>query len=363
MKSTGPLLAALLLSLCLVQCADAQVWRWFGPKTPEKNPPAKSPDPRRLTEINVEVAWLADPVTFPYYLEAHATGTQMEVRGYVPNRAVREQAVRIAQVYSSLPVVDAMKEHPSLLVKPGQLSAQQLQSSAQSSLRVALPKQAQQFKIECGSDGKVFVMGPVNTVEEKVIVSHSLRRLHGCTSVQNLTTLPPEVAQNPEPRDKTPIVKTSNPSELRDKPASDVKPGVGPEAKSKSWFLWPFGKSEPPQTEPRKPPPIIDAKKPDESIVLPKIPEPGNLPAEVKGGAPPPVPAKVPALSRVDLQKRIQAACPDAKNIEVQFTSATEVRISLEIRTEKDLEPTAERLFAMPELQNYRPDLQFKISP
>jgi hypothetical protein len=371
MKATGPLLAALLLSLCLVRDADAQIWRWFGPKAPDKNPPAKSTqsDPSRVAEINVEVAWLADPVTFPYYLEAHATGSQMEVRGYVPNREVREQAVRIAQVYSSLPVVDAMKEHPSLLVKPGLLTAQQLQSSAQSSLRVALPKQSQQLKIECGSDGKVFVIGPVSSIEEKVIVSHSLRRLHGCTSVQNLTTLPSDVAQTPEPRERTPIVKTSNPTEPRDQPAPEGKPSAGPEVKSKSWFTWPFGRSapptkdEPPLAEPRKsePPPIIDVKKPDDPIVLPKVPEPRNLPEEVKGSAPS-VPAKTPALSRAELQKRIQAACPNAKNIEVQFTSATEVRISLEIRAEKDLEPTAERLFAMPELQNYRPDLQFKIS-
>src|SRR5436309_269817 len=142
MKSTGPILAALLASLSLVHSADAQIWRWFGPKAADKNPPAKpaQPDPRRATEVNVEVAWLADPVTFPYYLEAHVAGSQLEVRGYVPSKAVREQALRIAQVYSSLPVADSMKEHPSLLVKPGQLSPQQLQSSAQSSLRVALPK-------------------------------------------------------------------------------------------------------------------------------------------------------------------------------------------------------------------------------
>ena len=184
--------------------------------------------------------------------------------------------------------------------------------------------------------------------------------------MQNLTTLPSDVAQAPEAREKTPIVKTSNPTEPREAPITDNKPSVSPEVKSRSWFFWPFGKSattkdEPPM-EARKPdPPIIDVKKPEDPIVLPKIPEPGNLPAEVKGEMPP-VPAKMPALSRAELQKRIQSACPDAKNIEVQFTSATEVRISLEIRTEKDLEPTAERLFAMPELQNYRPDLQFKIS-
>lgn len=413
MKATGILLAVLCLSLCLVRDADAQIWRWFGPKTPDKKSPGKStPDPRRATEIDVEIAWLADPITFPYYLEAHANATELEVRGYVPNRAVREQAVRIAQVHSSLKVVDSLKEHPSLLVKPGQLSAQQLQSTAQSALRVALPKQCQQLKVEAGPDGKVFVLGPVNSIEEKALVSQALRRLHGCTSVQNLTTPASETAKA-NASDKLPIVKTSNPPQPVEKPTVDAKPAASPDTKSKSWFAWLVGKNgaastnEPPLAEPKKPvdkapppAPIMDPRKlgdPVEAAMPPRLPEPRNLPAVVKEQSPPlpakpkedgpvkqepplppprpeppplpptrpeppPLPTKVPELSVAQLQKRIQAACPDAKNIEVQFTSATEVRISLEIRTEKDLEPTAERLFAMPELQNYRPDLQFKIS-
>src|ERR1022692_1422896 len=87
---------ALLASLSIVPTAKAQLLpRWFGPKTPDKNPPAPStqPDPRRVTEVNVEVAWLADPVTFPYYLEAHVDGGQLEVRGYVPSKAIREHAL------------------------------------------------------------------------------------------------------------------------------------------------------------------------------------------------------------------------------------------------------------------------------
>ena len=106
---------ALCAGLFFAPAADAQLLtRWFGSKSADKNPPAKSTqsDTRRVIEVNVEVAWLADPVTFPYYLEAHATGSQLEVRGYVPNKAVREHAIRIAQVNSSVPVIDSMKEHP-----------------------------------------------------------------------------------------------------------------------------------------------------------------------------------------------------------------------------------------------------------
>jgi osmotically-inducible protein OsmY len=307
---------ALCAGLFFVPAADAQLLtRWFGSRTPDKTAPAKptQPDSRRISEVNIEIAWLADPVTFPYYLEAHANATQLEVRGYVPNKSVREQAIRIAQVHSSLPVVDAMKEHPSLLVKTSQMSPKQLQSSVQSSLRVALPKQHQQLKTECGADGKVSVVGSVNTYEEKLAVSHALRRLHGCTSVQNQTTLPADVAQ----KTKTPIIKTSNPTE---KPT-------------------------------REEPPLLDPRKPDGPVLLP---EP-KTPPKVE------MPAPKAALTAGELQKRIQAVCPQVKNIEVKITSAKDVTITLEIRTEAELTATFQRVVEMPELQNYRPEIQFKI--
>lgn len=372
MKRNGLLLAGLVISasFVFVPRADAQLlWRWFGPKTTEKPAPVKATqaDPRRVTEVNVEVAWLADPVTFPYYLEAKVVGSKLEVRGYVPNKSVRDSALKIAQVYSSLPVTDSMKEHPSLQVKTTQMSAQQLQTSAQSSLRAALPKQHQQLKVECGADGKIFVLGNVNTLEEKAAVSSSLRRLHGCTSVQNLTTVAGEIAQSP-PLEKTPGVKTSNPKEMK-----NDKPSVAQDNKSKSW--WPWNKTnagtttdEPPLLEqPRKTPAVVDSKRPtpppDGPILVNNQVEP--RPIETKK---PPEPIKVEPpmpksqLSGAELRKRIQAACPQAKSVEVEFAANMEVRIMLEIRAESELTATAERIFAMPELQSYRPELQFRIA-
>ncbi len=347
----------LLASLAFARPADAQLlWRWFGPKAPDKAAPTKAsaPEQRRLTEINVEIAWLADPVTFPYYLEAHATSTQLEVRGYVPTKAVREQAMRIAQVYSSLPVVDSIKEHASLLVRPGQMSTQQLQASVQSSLKVAVPKAHAQLKVQVSPDGKVYVAGPVSTVEEKIAVSHSLRRLHGCTSVQNLTTAPLDLAQAPpieDPRERTPIVRTSsNPEKKAEKPV------VAVETKSRPWY-WPFGKSAPSTTKDE--PPLLDKTPPPTGpILIPDGPAPKNEVVKVVL----PTPIKTPSVTANDLQKRVKATCPNVRNVEVEFTSATEVRVILEIRNEKELNAAVDRIFALPELQNYRADLQFKIS-
>jgi hypothetical protein len=316
MNPRHPLMASvvLLLGLVCASAASAQPqppWRWFTPKPPDKNPPGKSalPDARRMIEINVEVAWLADPVTFPYYLEAHVNpGQQLEVRGYVPNKAVREQALRTAQVFSSLAVIDSTKEHPSLLVRPSPISAQQLQSSVVSSLRAALPKQYQQLRIDCAADGKVFVSGTVNSYEEKITVSHSLRRLHGCTSVQNFTAVPADLAQAP-PEKTRPSVELKGPA-LVD---NSGKPNLG-----------------------------------DASGII-KVEHPMSA-------------SKLEAAAR-ELQKCIHLACPKALRVEVSCLSMNEVRILVTTRSADEISPIAERIFAMPELRNYRPDLQFKIVP
>src|SRR5262245_52455460 len=56
---------------------------------------ARADDSGRLMEVLVELAWLADPVTFPYYLEARVDGQALEVRGYVPSKAIRDKAINL----------------------------------------------------------------------------------------------------------------------------------------------------------------------------------------------------------------------------------------------------------------------------
>ncbi|MBI2807539.1 MAG: hypothetical protein HYX68_21370 [Planctomycetes bacterium] len=365
MRQPGHVLAgwALLVSLTCVSSADAQLlWRWFGPKAAEKKslPKSSQPDTRRITEIGVEIAWLADPMTFPYYLEARVSGSRLEVHGYVPNQAVREQALRIAQVYSSLPVADAMKQHPSLTVKTTQMSAEQLHRAALSALRVALPRQAGQLRVECGADGKVFVLGAVKTHEEKMAVSNSLRRLHGCTSVQNLAVFSASPGGSGAPA----VINTSN------LPAgSPDRPVVARDNKSKPWLRWPWSKSnastrdEPPLLEPRgQSPAVVEASRPrigDGPSLIPNVttskpPEATNEPPIAK--------ADSSTVTVGQLQKRIKAAWSQARSVDVQFAANREVRITIVVRAEREISAAAERILALPELQNYRPELQFKIA-
>ena len=51
---------------------------------------------RKMVEMKVELAWLENQATFPCHLGAQVEGTALEVCGYVPNEATRQQALRLA---------------------------------------------------------------------------------------------------------------------------------------------------------------------------------------------------------------------------------------------------------------------------
>src|SRR5690348_9713670 len=68
----------------------------------------------RLEEMKVELAWLTDPVTSPYYLGARAGNGNMVLRGYVPDRVVKQRAVELTRQHTSLIVVDTLGLHPNL---------------------------------------------------------------------------------------------------------------------------------------------------------------------------------------------------------------------------------------------------------
>src|SRR5947209_4234735 len=78
----------------------------------------------RVEEIKVELAWLGDATTFPYQLDAHATGAGLEVRGYVANEAVKAHALEVARRHTALPVTDALKVYPGLVARTAGVPAQ-----------------------------------------------------------------------------------------------------------------------------------------------------------------------------------------------------------------------------------------------
>jgi hypothetical protein len=151
-------------------------------------------DTNRVTEIAVELAWMADPVTCPYRLAARVNGSSLEVRGYVPSAVIHERVMKHARQHCALPVVDNLKVHPSMSFPTATVPKEQMQKRLEEVVKTSFPGLASRLRVQCRPSGQVYVSGPVPTHEEKLAVSHKLRRLPGCCSVVNLAQVDSVVA-------------------------------------------------------------------------------------------------------------------------------------------------------------------------
>ena len=143
-----------------------------------------------LDALRVELAWLADPLLFPQPPSIKAVGKDdkfvVELRGVVSSNQHRQRALDLAGKFSDTPVKDKLL----VLVGPSSRRAtvptQELQAKAERHLADKLIEFSQDLRIdEVFPDGVVKVGGRVLSYEDKVSVSRSLRRLTGCTAVEN----------------------------------------------------------------------------------------------------------------------------------------------------------------------------------
>jgi hypothetical protein len=139
----------------------------------------------RLEAGYVELAWLADPLTFPYALTARPAGSTLEVRGEVPGPGVKKLALTMARAHSTLPVTDLLTINPDLESRRPGADAGRLQHEATALLTQALPEQARGISVDAQPDGRVIVAGAVATCDDRLAVSRLMRRVSGCSCVVN----------------------------------------------------------------------------------------------------------------------------------------------------------------------------------
>lgn len=308
------------------QTGERPLQKIFGSGAVKSSPTkATAENARRRMEIDIELAWVADPITFPYFLEAHIDGSTLSVRGYVPDKAVREHALKLARVYTTYTIADNMKEHPSLRVRLAKESPTQLQTAVVSTLREALPRQYQRLQVQCSADGTVTLRGPIASAEDKLAASHALRRLYGCSSVQNLTQIPgePETAQaQPLPAVKEPLAGfgTLVPKKA-ESPAGPTLPGSN-------------DLQGPSLLPPKEPGPATKKDKPVKDTSSAKL----ALSAE--------------KITR--LQKRVLEVCAGATDVKIEVTPTNKLRIELTVRSDDQITPFAGKVYGLSELTEHR---------
>jgi hypothetical protein len=175
----------------VISSATAEVWEAKGPSLSE--------EAARLAEMRTEVAWLANPLTYPCRLEARVVGARMQVIGYVPSEGVRGYALELARSATGLWVVDNLTVNPEIALPCEPRGNEEiLQRSAASALQMLLPSYANDFTVNVWASGQVVIQGNVPCYEYKHAASHCLHHLSGCTSVINqLQIVPVTEARRP----------------------------------------------------------------------------------------------------------------------------------------------------------------------
>lgn len=351
-----------------------KVFDFFGGKKTPGTPPPLREDSNRLVEIFAELAWLADPLTFPFYLEARVVSGQLQVHGNVPSSKVRDQALKVARLHSPLLVVDAMKENPNLNVRYLRMPPTQLQNAVHTAIRESMPQQAKFLQTRSSADGRVVVSGRITSFEEKLAISQSLRRLHGCTSVTNTVQVASDpdgfvarsLTRPPTSQSTVPaaLASAANPAQpaVTAQPANNKKPGP------LSALL--ASKEKTPEAAPPvalvrvppTPPPAAQIGVPQPAASVPVA----NVPATSAPATSVPTPSTVPAptspINPLGLKKRIEATCPSARDIRVTVLSLTDVRVEIRAARPEEGDQLAGQILSLPELESYRVDLQINLA-
>lgn len=297
-------LAAAALSAAGVSSALAQ--------TARPAPAAVRAEPRDAV-ADVELAWLADPITFPYKLSAVRSGDVLEVRGDVPDAIVKNQALNVARVHHRGQIVDRVALTARSAPEPARRTVDELRTALEAKLTQAIPGHG--LRVGVDDVGRVTVDGAVRTDAEKQAAIASLRDVPGCLCILNRAQVAPEA------------VASARPSAL---------PAVPP--------------PPPPATAAS---PIVPTRGEETSSAPPPAPAPARKPA---------APAKTFAGPQVTerselVRQTVLKACPRALRVQVAQLGPRYFQIQVLAVNDDDGAQYANRIFTLPELQQNHLDV------
>jgi hypothetical protein len=246
------------------------------PHNAESIPPSQE----KLEELQVELALLGNPGTFPYPLGAKHTGGSLELHGYVPSDLIKNQALEIARKHCSVPVVDKLQLHSMLTLCSPAGASDELQEGAATLLVESFGAAVVGLEIKTAANGQIVLDGSCESYEQKLAISKKLRGLHGCCSVDNRLTVHS-------------VMRDGRMVTLVTEDGSVLLPADVPSAPALAAYN--NVEMQPPIALPSPPPPIVSAPLPKITPPLPLVQKMNVPPAPTQGfkPVPPPLPPPV----------------------------------------------------------------------
>jgi hypothetical protein len=355
--------------------------------------------------MQIELAWLADPVTFPFDLKARSRDGKLQVSGNVANQSARDRALLLAGQFAMVQVLDKLRIQSRLGGKTETVPTEDLQSAVKEVLSREIGPTSSQLEIKAHASGQVSIAGDVATQEKKLMVSKSLQGVKGCTCVINLLNVTdPMVATSGLRLDARQASKESKRT-IQDRleslfsngsgkePTSDAAmastwkqlPPAGPEAKSKTSATPNQAKltaSNSPSLSktPRLASSTIKTVSLEEKVSNPPEAATHSAPELTEGirkqkeiaeaskeeSEPPILPSKTkqPELSLDEVKREVEKICgKNAHNVQVAIQPDKSVTISLECKTKGDAERLSKQILHSRMLAPFEVGLDINFEP
>ncbi len=133
----------------------------------------------------IELAWLADPITFPYPLRAVHQDNKLLIQGLVPTRGIQMKALAIATELSLVEVVDQVRVQPNMRVVLPEAPRETFALECRARLeQVGLPVR-KQIELRATKDGRLIITGFADSEDDKLAYSRCFVGLAGCRSIRN----------------------------------------------------------------------------------------------------------------------------------------------------------------------------------
>ncbi len=143
----------------------------------------------QLEAMKVEMAWLADRVTYQLHLEVEIKGEGLEIRGHAPDEASHQRALEVARQGCYLPVTDAIQVIPNGPIATP--TSESITKVARESLARQFGVRSSEFDVKITRLGQIILRGQVGSVEEKLTASRCLRGQQGATAIINCLGVTP----------------------------------------------------------------------------------------------------------------------------------------------------------------------------
>jgi hypothetical protein len=272
----------------------------------------------RLDEIRTELAWNADPLTFPYPLVAVCDGSSLKVYGGVPSNVVATQALKTARENTCLDVLDMLTIRPSLKPAAAPESAAGLENAAVNTLKEAFPHLYRDLSVKADESGRVAVGGSLPSYEECRAVSRRLKQVRGCTAVVNQVQVATAVVQ-----DRACVRVTADGRLVMTAPSSPPQAGV------------------------------VKA-----SITEQQPPAPAAPPTSLPQTSP------KTQVSPWQLKRAVERACGmAARQVQVTGAPGGGLHVRVKVRTEQDGQRLFDKLMSLPELAPHRVQFVVQVEP